>query len=180
MTGGFKESALRINSYVVKQDTWNENKIIERANELVQKSMDIWMYPDLADEILERYIPEEDNDEYSIDTYEYLTGEILELYDLLDKRIMNISSGVKREFRKLYIAYKAETNFVDIVPQKSRLRLSLNMKFDEVIDIKGIAKDTTDVGRWGNGDVEVGLSNENLLDDVMELIIQSYNKQMGE
>lgn len=33
----------------------------------------------------------------------------------------------------LYIAYKTTTNFVDIVPQKSRLRLSLNLRFDELM-----------------------------------------------
>ena len=84
------------------------------------------------------------------------------------------------ELKKLYIAYKADTNFVDIVPQKSRLRLSLNMKFSEISDPKNMCKDVTDKGRWGNGDIEVGLENESQLDDVMELIMQSFNKQMDE
>ncbi|MDF2677939.1 MAG: hypothetical protein K0Q97_2275, partial [Bacillota bacterium] len=70
------------------------------------------------------------------------------------------------------------TNFIDIVPQKSRLRLSLNMKFSEIIDPKNLCTDVTDKGRWGNGDIEVGLENEGQLNDVMELIIQSFNKQV--
>ena len=57
------------------------------------------------------------------------------------------------EFLKLYVAYKAETNFVDVVPQAKRLRLSLNMDFHEIHDPKGLAKDVTGLGRWGNGDV---------------------------
>ena len=61
------------------------------------------------------------------------------------------------EFLKLYVAYKAETNFVDVVPQAKRLRLSLNMGFPEINDPSGICKDVTGLGRWGNGDVEVGL-----------------------
>ena len=36
-----------------------------------------------------------------------------------------------RRCLKLYVAYKAETNFVDVVAQKSRLRLSLNLHFHE-------------------------------------------------
>src|SRR5215203_2343404 len=59
------------------------------------------------------------------------------------------------EFLKLYVAYKAETNFVDVVPQVKRLRLSLNMEFPDIYDPRGLSKDITDVGRWGNGDVEV-------------------------
>jgi len=103
---------------------------------------------------------------------------MLALYEVLKTRIMNIDSSVTEEFKKLYIAYKSETNFVDIVPQKSKLRLSLNMEFPEVIDPKGLCKDVSGLGRWGNGDVEVGLSKLNELDDVMELIQQAFDKQV--
>jgi predicted transport protein/predicted nucleotidyltransferase len=80
---------------------------------------------------------------------------------------------------KLYIAYKAETNFVDVVPQKSRLRLTLNMPFHELHDPRGLAKDVTNLGRWGNGDVEVGLSQADELPYVMGLVRQAFEKQMG-
>lgn len=39
--------------------------------------------------------------------------------------------NVSQEVLKLTIAYKAEANVVDIVPQAKRLRLSLNMPFAE-------------------------------------------------
>ena len=44
---------------------------------------------------------------------------MLELYRNLEKRILNLDSSVRVEFKKLYIAFKAQTNFVDIVPQKT-------------------------------------------------------------
>lgn len=81
---------------------------------------------------------------------------------------------------KLYVAYKAETNFVDVVPQARRLRLSLNMPFNEIFDPRGICKDVTNHGRWGNGDVEVGLHTLEDLPYVMGLIRQSFERQMGE
>jgi predicted transport protein len=37
----------------------------------------------------------------------------------------------------------------------------------------------TGVGRWGNGDIEVGLSSFEELPYVMGLIRQSFEKQMG-
>lgn len=80
---------------------------------------------------------------------------------------------------KLYIAFKAETNFVDVVPQKGRLRLSLNMAFHRLHDPKGKAKDVTNLGRWGNGDVEVGLSTQDELPYVMGLVRQAFERQMG-
>jgi predicted transport protein len=53
---------------------------------------------------------------------------------------------VSEEFLKVYVAYKAETNFVDVVPQVKRLRLSLNMPFSEIIDPKGWCKDILESG----------------------------------
>ncbi|MBE0411467.1 MAG: hypothetical protein IBX69_17220, partial [Anaerolineales bacterium] len=86
---------------------------------------------------------------------------------------------VTEEFLKLYVAFKAETNFVDVVPQAKRLRLALNISFVEINDPKGVCKDVTNLGRWGNGDVEVGLSSLDELPYVMGLVRQSFEKQMG-
>ena len=69
---------------------------------------------------------------------------------------------------------------MDVVPQKSRLRLSLNLTFHELNDPKGWAKDVTNLGRWGNGDAEVGLSTVEELPYVMGLVRQAFEKQMGD
>jgi predicted transport protein len=68
----------------------------------------------------------------------------------LRKQILAIDPVVYEEFLKLYVAYKAESNFVDIVPQAKRLRLSLNMSFHDINDPKKICKDVSNVGRWGS------------------------------
>ena len=81
-------------------------------------------------------------------------------------------------FLKLYIAYKAEVNFVDVVPQAKRLRLSLNIPFAEINDPRGLCKDVTNLGRWGNGDVEVGLEALSDLPYVMTLVTQAFERQM--
>ena len=60
-----------------------------------------------------------------------------------------------------------------------RLRLSLNMAFSEINDPKGFCKDTTSVGRWGNGDVEIGISSLDELPYIMGFVRQSFEKQMG-
>lgn len=81
---------------------------------------------------------------------------------------------------KLYVAYKAETNFVDVVPQAKRLPLSTNMTFAEINDPRGLCKDVTNLGRWGNGDVEVSLKSIDELPYIMGLVRQSYERQMGD
>ena len=77
------------------------------------------------------------------------------------------------------MAYKAETNFVDVVPQAKRLLLVLNIGVAELDDPRGLCRDISNIGRWGNGDVEVGLSSLDELPYVMGLIRQALDRQMG-
>ena len=180
MEGGFKESALRLNAYLVRLTEWNEAHIKERARRLAEKAEQIWEYPKISEADLAPYrVKEKPAQKYSIDSYN-MNAFTRMLFDMIDRRICHLSPDVKRECKKLYIAYKLDTNFVDIVVQKQRLCISLNMKFSEIHDPKGLCKDVTGVGRWGNGDVEVFLEHTSEMDDVMELIEQSYNKQADE
>ena len=56
------------------------------------------------------------------------------LFETFRKEVLALDPCVSEEMLKLYVAYKAETNFVDVVPQKSLLRLSLNLHFHELHD----------------------------------------------
>ena len=102
-----------------------------------------------------------------------------DVFEAFRKEVLALDPCVTEEFLKLYVAYKAETNFVDVVPQAKRLRLSLNMPFADINDPKGLCKDVSGLGRWGNGDVEVGLASLDDLPYVMGLVRQSLEKQMG-
>lgn len=76
------------------------------------------------------------------------------------------------------LTYKLETNFVDIVVMKSKLCLTLNMKFNQILDPNNICKDVSNKGRWGNGDVEITLKKEEDINKVLEIIEQSLDLQM--
>lgn len=76
-----------------------------------------------------------------------------------------------------YIVYKLDTNYTDVVVQKQRLRISVNMKFSQVVDPNDICRDITGVGRWGNGDVELFMEHTLDINRVMEIIEQSYSLQ---
>lgn len=180
MEGGFKESALRLNAYVVKLTEWNEQRIKERASLLADKAKQIWAFPDMtAAELAPYQTVEKPAERYSLETYD--TNVFTKtLFEVLDRRIQNLSPDVKREFKKLYVAYKLDTNFVDIVFQKQRLRISVNMKFSEVIDPNGICRDITGLGRWGNGDVELYMEHTSDVDQIMEIVEQSYRLQVDE
>jgi len=178
MDGGFQQSALRLNKYVVTQTTWGETQVNERALQLGEIAKKAWPYPVLSEAELAPYSKQDDSTpQCTLESYQYLNAFNHMLFDKLNIRILNLGTYVKREFKKLYIAYKADTNFVDVVIQSSRLRLAINMKFADVIDPKGICKDITSLGRWGNGDVEIGLDSLDMLDDVMSIIEQAFRLQ---
>jgi hypothetical protein len=119
IVGGFNDSPIRLNEFLRKTDIWNEEQIQLRAKELAIKAKNIWFAPNLSQDLLVRYNPEEKEiTTYSLEHYGYFQGEMLELYQALKKRILNIDSSVKEEYKKLYVAYKSSTNFVDIIPQK--------------------------------------------------------------
>ena len=102
------------------------------------------------------------------------------VFEAFRKAVLSLDRCVSEEFLKLYVAYKAETNFVDVVPQKSRLLLSLNLMFHELHDPKNLARDVTNLGRWGNGDAEVVLRTLEELPYAMGLVRQAFEKQMGD
>ncbi|MGI6656006.1 MAG: GmrSD restriction endonuclease domain-containing protein [Desulfobulbus sp.] len=184
MKGGFKESPLRLNEGLGELSTWNEAAIKERAQRLATKAVKVWSPPWLPDDVLDTYRTKTETVvSYTLDDnhpHIAVGGAMRSLFESFRKEVLALDPGITEEILKLYIAYKAETNFVDVVPQKSRLRLSLNMKFHELHDPKGLAQDVTNKGRWGNGDIEVGLSKVDELPYVMGLVRQSFEKQMGD
>ena len=180
MSGGFKESPLRLNQGLGSLVYWNEETIRERAEKLAGQALNVWAAPKLDPTVLEAYKPQAVTAGYTIDDHPFLaTGLMRDLFEAFRKQVLALDPCVSEEFLKLYVAYKAETNFVDVVPQARRLRLSLNVAFHEIDDPRGICKDVTGVGRWGNGDIEVGLSSIEELPYVMGLVRQSFEKQMG-
>ena len=181
MSGGFRESPLRVNAGLGGLDEWNEAAIKNRAGQLALKVLEVWPAPELATEILMTYRPQATVKEpYSIEDHPRLAaGPMKELFTAFRNEVMALDPCVSEEFLKLYVAYKAETNFVDIVPQIQQLRISLNMRFPDISDPRGICRDISGLGRWGNGDVEIGLSKYDEIPYVIGLVRQSLERQPG-
>ena len=142
----------------------------------------VWKLPTLVTDVLETDLPKaEEPSRYTLDHHSQLAdgSPMRSLFEEFRKQVLAMDPCVSEQILSLYIAFKAETNFVDVVPQNSRLLVTLNMRFHELHDPKRIARDVTNIGRWGNGDVEVGLREAEDMPYVMGLVRQSFEKQMG-
>lgn len=184
MEGGFRYSPLILNQGLAECEVWNESAIKSRADRLAEKMPVIWQFPNLSEEILNVYrIKDKDENrqsEYSIEDHKFLQGgHTLELFREFSKSVLELNECVREEFRKFYIAYKAETNFVDVTPQAKRLHMSLNMDFPDIDDPRGICRDVTELHRWSNGNVEVALEKMEDLPYIIGLVRQSLERQLG-
>ncbi len=183
MEGGFRMSPLRLNQDIGSRERWDERAIQDRAASLADLAARAWAEVQLSDEKLDQYRQQPDHrprGNYTIQDHQHLAQEsvVRPLFEMFRKEVLALSPVVTEEVLKLYVAYKAETNFVDIVPQASQLRLSLNLRFHELRDPKGLATDVTNLGRWGNGDAEIKLSDPGELRYVIGLVRQAFEKQM--
>ncbi|GAA7256489.1 DUF262 and DUF1524 domain-containing protein [Helicobacter pylori] len=180
MEKGFKDSPLRLNQSLRDLESFGEEEIKKRANDLADLALKIWTYPNLDAETLEKYKPKKDKKEkkvYDLNSYKF--GSSRELFDILSKEIKALDERITENFNQDYISYKFDKNFVDIVVQTKDLKLYLNMKFNELQDEKNLARDMTNKGHLGNGNIEVKLETKENIPYCLGLIKQALEKQMG-
>jgi uncharacterized protein with ParB-like and HNH nuclease domain/predicted transport protein len=183
MAGGFKESPLKLNAGLGQINAWNEDAIQERARRLATVALAVWTAPTLDAATLATYQPEPPSagSGYSIEDHPHLLKPgMREVFEAFRKEVLALDPCVTEEFNKTCVAYKAETNFVDVVPQARRLKLTLNMPFANIHDPKNLCRDVTQIGHYGSGDIEVGLNSIDELPYIMGLVGQSYERQSGD
>ncbi|GAA9233089.1 DUF262 and DUF1524 domain-containing protein [Helicobacter pylori] len=181
MEKGFEQSPLRLNKSLKGLESFGEEEIKKRANDLADLALKIWTYPNLDAETLEKYKPKKDKKEkkvYDLSSYKF-GSHSRELFDILSKEIKALDEKIVENFNQDYISYKFSKNFVDIVVQTKDLKLYLNMKFNELQDEQNLARDMTNKGHLGNGDIEVKLETKENIPYCLGLIKQALEKQMG-
>ncbi|MFB1343486.1 DUF262 domain-containing protein [Helicobacter pylori] len=178
MEKGFKQSSLKLNQSLKDLESFGEKEIEKRANDLADLALKIWTYPKLEAETLEKYKPKKEKKAYDLSSYKF-GSHSRELFDILSKEIKALDERITEKFNQEYISYMFDKNFVDIVPLKNGLKLYLNMPFNELQDEKNLARDMTNKGHLGNGDIEIKLETKENIPHCLGLIKQALEKQMG-
>lgn len=179
IAGGFDKSPIWLNGSLALLDRWDEAAIRRRADQLADLAVIVWPGTGLSEEVLAGYKQETAAKTIATATladHPVLQGEVMALFEQLRSRILNLDPSVTEEIRKSYIAYKMSTNFVDVAPRSDRLKVTLNMRFDEIADPEGRAWDHGGKRYQGNGDVGFHVKSPDDLDYGLYLIKQSFEK----
>ena len=108
-----------------------------------------------------------------------------QLYLNLEEKITKFGKDIKIIPLKIYIAFKRNTNFLDVQFQKSNIVVYLNMKmntlqgteyqkiYEELLK-KEIARDVTNINHNCNGDYEFTIYNLDEISQVVEIAKKSY------
>ncbi len=180
MEKGFKQSPLKLNQSLKDLESFGEKEIEKRANDLADWALKIWTYPNLEAETLEedKQKGKREKKAYDLSSYKF-SPHSRELFDILSKEIKAFDEKITEKFNQEYISCMFDKNFVDIVVQNKDLKLYLNMPFNELQDEKNLARDMTNKGHLGNGDIEIKLETKENIPYCLGLIKQALEKQIG-
>jgi predicted transport protein len=88
--------------------------------------------------------------------------------------VTGLDEAIEERPKKLYIAYRTTQNIVCVEPQQKKVYLFLKLDPKKVRLEKGFARDVSNVGHFGTGDVEVTLTTLEDLERARPLIQQAY------
>ncbi|MEL7647297.1 MAG: DUF262 and DUF1524 domain-containing protein [Sedimentibacter sp.] len=180
--GGFKKSHLRLNYNLGDLLKWDELEIKERADDLAEQAINIWEYPNVSQTEIDFYTKSEkkENTYTSIEHYPHMSDPIKTIYNELDRKLLNLDTYIFKEYKKHYIAYKNETNFVNIKPSRDELTVAFNIPFENIKDDKGLCLNYTGIGNFASNDVLLKVDETSDLSYVINIAKQALNYQHGD
>jgi predicted transport protein len=104
--------------------------------------------------------------------------QIVRLFRRLEEFCMNIDAGnIARNYLAKYIRYDYQGHiFCCVHIDKSKIRIWLKLKYDDLNNPPSYARDVSKVGHWGTGDVEVNIADEASLEGAKPLIRKSFEE----
>lgn len=179
MPNGYLESKFALTKSIADKDQWTIAEIQDRAELLSKLAVKVWEFPKVPAEILVQKRAERAQKGkvvYTLDSYRRFQGNShgKYLFEFLDRKIKEIFPELKQFLWKEYISYKLKWDVCAVIPQKSKLTLSINLEFNQIHDPKHLCRDVTNMKRWTSGNAEIAFTDESQLDDIMAIIEQAY------
>lgn len=97
---------------------------------------------------------------------------INELYEKFKSAIILLIDDIEVIPKKQYVAFNKGKNVCGITILKNSLNIFINLRMGQLDDAKGLAKDVSKVGHWGNGDYQIKVEDDKDLEYIMSLVKQ--------
>jgi len=113
---------------------------------------------------------------------EHLKGsskEIQRLALVMQEFLKGLDPSIEEAPKKYYVSYKISQNIVCMEINKRRLLLYLKLDPSSLGTLPSIARDVTEIGHYGTGNLELSLKREEDLEIVQQLCEMAYNKVGG-
>lgn len=107
------------------------------------------------------------------DHLQMASPEVRELYEQIKEQLSEFDS-LEIDPKKVYIAFKANKNVIDIRFTRNQLTAWINMRQGTLDDPKELTRDVSNVGHHGNGDYELKIQPGDDLNYLIYLVGQSY------
>lgn len=113
-----------------------------------------------------------------LESLENASPELKDLYNEVEKFIMNLGDGINKEVLQYYFAFRQIKNFacVEIKHKSNKILLYLKINPDKLQIEKGFTRDVRDIGQRATGDLEVTIKPNDDLKRAKELIQRSYEE----
>ncbi len=172
---------MRLNDTLGDLIKWDRDEIIKRATALAEQVVSIWEYPVLTPEEISEFSNKEKAEPTytSMEHYQQMAPIIATIYSDLDRKLLSLDVDITKEYKQQYIAYKSETNFVNIRPSRNELTIAFNIPFDKIKDEKGLCNDYTGRGSFANNDVILKIDENINMDYVIDLAMQALMYQIN-
>jgi len=105
--------------------------------------------------------------------------EVLSLYQDVDSACMSLVLGnISKIVKKKYITYRNNKRvFCCVHVYSSGLRIWLKLKYNRLNNPPSFARDVSNIGHWGTGDVELRVDDLSQIPEAISLIKQSFHSQ---
>lgn len=105
-----------------------------------------------------------------------LPKEMLDLYDQIRSYILGLGDDISENLLKYYIAFKKIKNIVCIELYDTKFIVHLKLDTSTVVYETNFSRDTSNIGHWGTGDVEITIKNEADFIKAKDLIKRAYDE----
>lgn len=166
---GYKDSKLWLNKYLGNLEKWDILEIEARTKIISERFLEIWEIPSIEGISKLNFDSSFYTEQYHL---ENMPDGIVKLYNTFKDAILNLGN-IELKVRKQYIGFKLSSNVIDMNIQSTKIKMWLNMKVGTLDDPKGLCRDVSSTGHWGNGDYELIVLNDENLDYILGLIKQS-------